>query len=275
MAWHLDAAVIRGTLDNRERGQVSGRVWLVGRDDPLELALAGDPWRDLAGRVLAFENPHPQALPFVAELTRVQAGVVGDCTASKKVKVLGSPEAAEHWRNGLQLEWFSADGRVAIESVTFRIDVSKESAWTMTLAEEALQRGENEKRRRRHVASLREDMDIGRTDTARQAPVDGLRAMWAGWHEDALADFAAAIEAAEVALASMPEGEGEIAKRRRKAVERLETIRSYLGDVSRAAAFCVNEGFFEARWGELVQARIESHVARIDGLLRGFQQAER
>lgn len=262
-------------LDSRKRGQVSGRVWLVGRDDPLELALAGDPWTDLAGRVLEFENPQPEALPFVAELTRVQVGAIGDCTASKKVKVLGGPAAGEHWRNGLQLEWFSADGRVAIESVAFRIKVSKESAWTMTAADEAIQRRENEKMRTRHVASLREDADSERIDAERRAPVDGVGAMWAGWHEDALADFAAAIEAAEAALASMPEGEGEIATRRRKAVQRLETIRSYLSDVSRAAAFCVNEGFFEVRWGELVQARIESHLARIEQLLQELQRAER
>ncbi len=230
---------------------------------------------DLAGRVLSFENPHPQALPFATELTRAQTGVLGDCTASKKVKVLGSPETVEHWRNGLQLEWFSADGRVAIESVTFQINVSKESAWTMTLADEALQRDANEKRRSRHVASLREDMDIERTGSRPRLPIDTVGALWAGWHEDALADFAAAIEAAEVALAPRPEGEGEIAERRRKAVERLERIRSYLSDVSRAAAFCVDEGLFDARWGELVQARIESHAARIDGLLREFQQAER
>lgn len=87
MAWRIDEQVIRGEIDNRVRG----RLWLVGRKEPLELELAGDCWRDLAGRCLEFVNPGPKNRASDT-LTTDQKGVVGDITASRKVKV---PDASE------------------------------------------------------------------------------------------------------------------------------------------------------------------------------------
>lgn len=62
MAWRIDEQVIRGEIDNRARGRVVGRIWLSGRTEPVELDLAGNCWRDLAGRRLEFANPEPKAL---------------------------------------------------------------------------------------------------------------------------------------------------------------------------------------------------------------------
>ena len=60
MAWRIDGAVVRGELDNRVRGRVTGRIWFAGRAEPVVLELEGNCWRDLAGRRLEFTNPQPK-----------------------------------------------------------------------------------------------------------------------------------------------------------------------------------------------------------------------
>ncbi len=155
MAWRVDEFVIRGEIDNRTRGRVTGRIWFSGRDKPVELDLAGNAWRDLAGRQLGFVNPEPRSGALAGLATR-QCGVIGDCTASRKVKVpdippgqIGEYHAAGikwtwHWGNSLCLEWFSeGNGRVVIESAGFQLTVSPETAWDMTVAEEEEQRRAN------------------------------------------------------------------------------------------------------------------------------------
>ena len=59
MAWRLHEHVLRGKIDNRTRGQVSGEIWLAGIDEPLVLELTGDCAPDLAGCELGFQNPDP------------------------------------------------------------------------------------------------------------------------------------------------------------------------------------------------------------------------
>ena len=157
MAWRIDEQVIRGEIDNRTRGRVTGRLWLVGRDAPIELDLAGNAWRDLAGRRLEFVNPEPKAAatPLEGFGTR-QTGVIGDCTASRKVKVpeipmdqIGEYYAAKkpwpwHWGNSLYLEWFSTgNGRVVIESASYQLTIGDDTAWEMTPDEETAQRRAN------------------------------------------------------------------------------------------------------------------------------------
>jgi hypothetical protein len=155
MAWRLEEFLVRGEIDNRWRGRVTGRLWFVGRTGPVELDLAGNAWRDLAGRRLVFTNRQPkpgQPTEFAAR----QTGVVGDITASRKVKVpeipleqIGEYYAAHkpwpwHWGNALYLEWFSTtNGRVVLESADYELTVSGEAAWDMTPAEEEAQRRAN------------------------------------------------------------------------------------------------------------------------------------
>ncbi len=155
MAWRIDEAVVRGEIDNRLRGRVTGRIWLAGRDEPVVLELTGNCWRDLAGRRLEFTNPQPKA-GNLASLAPTQKGTVGDVTASRKVKVPDIPldelhlyyktgrEMPWHWGNALYLEWFSErNGRVVIETASFELKIVGEPAWEMSGAEEEEQRKVN------------------------------------------------------------------------------------------------------------------------------------
>ena len=156
MAWRLNKAVIRGEIDNRIKGVVTGKIWLVGVADPIDLQLEGDCWRDMAGCLLTFENPNPQkADDEHSDLNLHQGGLVGDMTASRKVRVLEIPveeayrmckrgeKPPEHMGNCLYLEWYSDfNGRVVIESTNYQITIS-EPAWLMTEAEEVEQRETN------------------------------------------------------------------------------------------------------------------------------------
>jgi hypothetical protein len=155
MAWRIDESVVRGEIDNREQGRVTGRIWLLGREDPVELNLKGNPWRDLAGHLVRFTHDRPQPGKLEGFFTD-QGGVVGDITASRKVRVPEIPvaemyaraKAGEpypwHWSNSLYLEWFSLrNGRVVIESTDYRIEIDPEPAWTMDQAGEREQRAEN------------------------------------------------------------------------------------------------------------------------------------
>jgi hypothetical protein len=155
MAWRIDEFLVRGEIDNRARGRVTGRLWFAGRVEAVELDLAGNAWRDVAGRRLIFTNPQPK--PGIPEgLRGKQTGVVGDITASRKVRVpeipldqIGEYYAARkpfpwHWGNSLYLEWFSmANGRVVIESASYELTVVGEAAWEMTEEEERIQRQAN------------------------------------------------------------------------------------------------------------------------------------
>ena len=76
MAWRIDEAVVKGEIDNRERDRVRGRIWFIGRNDPVVLDLKGNAWRDVAGRVLYFENPTPKAMDLDG-LAEAQDGAVG------------------------------------------------------------------------------------------------------------------------------------------------------------------------------------------------------
>jgi hypothetical protein len=158
MAWRIDEALIRGEIDNRTRGVVRGTLWFAGRTEPVVLELTGNPWRDLAGCVLRFTNPAPNAAGAgkLEGFASRQVGSAGDITASRKVKV---PECTMdelmeffeakkpfpwHWGNSLYLEWHSErNGRVVIESASYQLEIVGEPAWTMDEHEETKQREAN------------------------------------------------------------------------------------------------------------------------------------
>jgi len=149
MAWRIHESVIRGEIDNSERGVVRGQIWLAGLDEPVVLELKGNACPDLAGCRLTFENPGPTVpLRRDAHMAPRQVGTIGDLTASRKVRVPDVPikefirlrraglPAPEHMANCLYLEWFSQyNGRVVIESVDYRLTISP-PAWRLTAAEE-------------------------------------------------------------------------------------------------------------------------------------------
>ena len=146
MAWRFNEHILRGEIDNRTPGRVTGRIWLVGIDAPLILELRGDCHPDLAGCVLRFENPAPVPLT-TAPPAAIQRGTAGDITAARKVRVFDIPvtdaylmlkrggKPPEHLANCLYLEWFSdISGSVVIESADFRLEIS-EPAWRFTAEE--------------------------------------------------------------------------------------------------------------------------------------------
>ncbi len=170
MAWRILEWVRRGEVDNRQPGVVHGRLWLAGRREPLELDLRGNAWRDLAGCQLFFTRlravPTEGHAPGRALLAPGQNGVIGDFTASRKVKVPTLPAAELHDRlrlhvpfpvrlaNCLYLEWFSeANGRVVFESVDFVLRIGP-PVWTMTVLEERRQRRANARELRRFMDRL-------------------------------------------------------------------------------------------------------------------------
>lgn len=85
MAFRIHESVVHGEIDNRAKGMVRGRIWVVGRSEPIVLELKGNAWPDLAGCLLNFRNPQkPIAHPHVDLLHALQRGTIGDLTASRK-----------------------------------------------------------------------------------------------------------------------------------------------------------------------------------------------
>lgn len=149
MAWRIHDSVVRGEIDNREKGVVRGRLWLHGRDSPVVLELRGNAHPDLAGCLLKFANPgKTRALRDPESFHALQSGAIGDLTASRKVRVFDVPfeeaydmiqhgeKPPEHMANSLYLEWFSeANGRVVVESADYHLEISA-PAWKLTPEEE-------------------------------------------------------------------------------------------------------------------------------------------
>lgn len=156
MALRIDQAIIRGWIDNTTPGITRGGIELLGMQRPLQLILKGNCWRDLAGTRLDFINPEPRPQDEVVEaLHGLHRGVVGDMTASQKVKALliSQEEIVEYleakkdipfeWKNSLSLEWFSlANGRVVVETTGFELKLSNHM-WELDEAGDKLQRAEN------------------------------------------------------------------------------------------------------------------------------------
>jgi hypothetical protein len=149
MAFRIHESVVRGEIDNRERGVVRGRLWIHGRSEPVLLELRGNAQADLAGCLLTFSNPlDPVAIADLDTLDTVQRGSIGDLTASRKVRVYDLPfgdayemvqrgeKPPERLANCLYLEWFSAaNGRVVIESTDYRLIISAPE-WRLTPEDE-------------------------------------------------------------------------------------------------------------------------------------------
>ncbi|MGJ8655751.1 MAG: hypothetical protein ACSHX6_04800 [Akkermansiaceae bacterium] len=156
MALRLNTAIISGWIDNTTPGVTRGGIEVVGMQRPLQLILKGNCWRDLAGTRLDFVNPEPQAQEDVVEaLHGLQRGVVGDMSASQKVKALlitkeemieyleANKELPFEWKNCLYLEWFSlANGRVVVEATGFELKLSGHH-WELDQAGDRIQREEN------------------------------------------------------------------------------------------------------------------------------------
>jgi len=149
MAFRIHDSVLRGEIDNREKGIVRGKIWMHERSEPVILELKGNAWPDLAGSLLKFTNPMKTFPGHELDLLNsVQRGVIGDITASRKVRVWDVPfeegyamskrgeKPPEHIANSLYLEWFSEqNGRVVIESADYQLEISP-PLWQLTPEED-------------------------------------------------------------------------------------------------------------------------------------------
>jgi hypothetical protein len=173
MAWRIDEAVVRGEIDNTVEGRVTGRIWLAGREDPMVLDLQGDCWRDLAGTKLMFVNPSPREQTDCRLLVGDQLGIVGDMTASRKIKSpLGgrrepvrlhrlSHDEPFEWRNTIYLEWFCRrNGRIVIESSDYQLQLSPH-VWQMDEDAEEAQKLANLHAMRDFMAQVIGRRDLG------------------------------------------------------------------------------------------------------------------
>src|SRR2546425_1073545 len=118
MAWRIHDSVIRGEIDNREKGRVRGKLWLNGLAKPIALDLEGNACPDLAGCLLKFKNP-AKTFPVRKKprFDPIQRGRIGNLSASQKVRVFTIPEhealamidrgekPPERMANALYLEW--------------------------------------------------------------------------------------------------------------------------------------------------------------------------
>jgi len=178
MSWRFHEHILRGELDNRTRGRVTGRIWLAGVEAPLALDLAGDCAPDLAGCVLAFENPEPVAMT-TRPPAAPQRGVAGEITAARKVRVFDMPlpkafapiDAGEtppsHFATALVIEWFNPRcGEFRFETTEFRLTVS-EPAWRFTATEIAAREKEFAGEESDFHRAVREDGENGEWDEFR------------------------------------------------------------------------------------------------------------
>lgn len=158
MSWRIEDCVIRGELDCRTRGIVTGTIWLRGHGEPLRLTLTGNPLADIAGCLLTFTNPKPQPsrISNLAALASDQTGKVGDLTVSLRIEIFSVPdekvvELAKAKQpiptrqvNALHLEWFTPkNGRVVIESHEYQIELSAPPVWRMDQDEDDAQYAAN------------------------------------------------------------------------------------------------------------------------------------
>src|SRR5258708_27096357 len=145
MALRLNEMVVGGLIDNREKGKVSGKLWLAGQGAPIGFELVGECDRDVAGRLVEFTNRKPRPTASLRKL-KDQVGEAGTITAARKVRVI--PEALRlddltqedlkhlDWTSLLYLEWFSrSDGRIVIKIVDPELRVS-EPSWEFVAYDE-------------------------------------------------------------------------------------------------------------------------------------------
>ena len=156
MAFRIDKAIVRGWIDNTTPGITRGGLEILGMDRPIKMVLRGNCWRDLAGTRIDFVNPNPVLQEDLTDaLHTLQRGVVGDMTASKRVKApLLSTEQIEElavekddisfgWKNALSLEWYSlVNGRVILETTNYEITISTHQ-WELDKEGERQQRRDN------------------------------------------------------------------------------------------------------------------------------------
>ncbi|MGJ8672871.1 hypothetical protein [Rubritalea sp.] len=156
MAFRIDKAIVRGWIDNTTPGITRGGLEIMGMERPVKILLRGNCWRDLAGTRIEFKNPKPVLQKDVIEgLHTLQRGVVGDMTASKRIKApfltqeqieeleMETKDIQFGWKNALSIEWYSlVNGRVMLETTQYEMSISTHQ-WELDEKGEQKQRADN------------------------------------------------------------------------------------------------------------------------------------
>ena len=157
MTIHLETGVERGEIDNRTRGVVQGRFWVVERPEPLEFRWEGNCRRDLAGRLTRFTHLTPTVLPLL-EPSEWLNGVLGDWTAKSPMALAHLPPPVR-W---LSLEWYpDPQVRMVIQGNAFHVERS-EPQWRLTSAEDEQQRRSTRKIFKAFLQPLNDAIDLAR-----------------------------------------------------------------------------------------------------------------
>lgn len=183
MAWRIHRSVVRGEIDNRRPGIITGTFWLAGVPEPIELALRGNCLKDLAGCRLTFTNPAPIKCSDLL-LHPIQDGHAGDMTASRKVRIpqvdndklkvliRENQPIPVSLGNCLYLEWFSeVNGRVVIESADYHCQISP-AEWRMSPEEEDDQLRHNEEELQKFLQKLVNQQTLCDLDDETAQPMD-------------------------------------------------------------------------------------------------------
>lgn len=192
MAWRPGDWVLQGEIDNTSLGWTTGWIKIQGRDERLQLKLAGNCHPDLAGwkfRVVR-TDPIPEWVGPIGNLNSIvtnQSGYVGDVTAEQMLKHFecssgefvrrcqtgGMPQTT--WRKALYLEWFdSRNGRVVIQSTRLVVERVGERAFELTeeeWGEQARRNAEELSHFLLQVGDVLEDLQDGNEEDLR--PQDG------------------------------------------------------------------------------------------------------
>jgi len=155
MGFHLEEeGITDGTIDNRIKGRTVIRINFTNRTSSV-VTLQGNPFRDLAGSLWSFRNPHARMdeLPgepcyFIPPLCEGTAGRISH-TRKREVPVLPPDEHYERLFDPdqedpptkiapvLELEWFSEKYRQVEIDCVFMVLELVEMAWSLCPAEAA------------------------------------------------------------------------------------------------------------------------------------------
>ncbi len=153
--------VVEGELDNTTQGWTIGWVKIQGREEPLQLKLAGNCHPDLAGWKFKIIRTDPipdwvEPLNHLESIATDQSGNIGDVTADQMLKHFecsvkefvqrsyAGDQPPTTWRKSLYLEWFSVkNGRVVIQSTRLAVERQGERGFELTDEEWAQQARHN------------------------------------------------------------------------------------------------------------------------------------
>jgi len=150
MAWRPSDWVLEGELDNTIVNWTVGWIRIQGRDEPLQLKLAGNCHPDLAGWKFRIVRTDPipawaEPLQHLSSISTDQSGNIGDVTADQMLRHFEcSPDEFVRranqgvrppttLRKSLYLEWYSRrNGRIVIQCTRLAVERIGERAFELT-----------------------------------------------------------------------------------------------------------------------------------------------